>query len=81
MGRRTCSKPLTGRSSPLFVKFMREHPNVWSKVSCPERRVGHRPEGAERPSNMAYRDVIPSRGVSWSVPRPRALGHRLATPT
>jgi 2-pyrone-4,6-dicarboxylate lactonase len=21
----------------LFVKFMREYPNVWSKVSCPER--------------------------------------------
>jgi len=27
----------TARSSRLFEKFMREHSNVWSKVSCPER--------------------------------------------
>jgi 2-pyrone-4,6-dicarboxylate lactonase len=36
MGRPDVSKPLDGPEFELFVKFMRE-PNVWSKVSCPER--------------------------------------------
>jgi 2-pyrone-4,6-dicarboxylate lactonase len=37
MGRPDVSKPVDGPEFELFVKFMREHPNVWSKVSCPER--------------------------------------------
>jgi len=37
MGRPDVSKPVDGPEFALFLKFMREHPNVWSKVSCPER--------------------------------------------
>ena len=36
-GRFMVSKPIDGPEFELFLKFMREHPNVWSKVSCPER--------------------------------------------
>ena len=43
MGRPDVSKPVDGPEFELFVKFMREHPNVWSKVSCPERLSRHRP--------------------------------------
>ena len=37
MGRPDVSKPIDGPEFQLFLKFMREHQNVWSKVSCPER--------------------------------------------
>jgi len=37
MGRPDVTKPLDGPEFSLFVKFMRDHQNVWSKVSCPER--------------------------------------------
>jgi 2-pyrone-4,6-dicarboxylate lactonase len=37
---------------------MREHPNVWSKVSCPERLsvTGPKALGGEQ---AAYQDVVP----------------------
>jgi 2-pyrone-4,6-dicarboxylate lactonase len=58
MGRPDVSKPVDGPEFELFVKFMREHDNVWSKVSCPERlsMSGPRALDSER---HAYRDVIP----------------------
>ena len=37
MGRPDVSLPVDGPQFALFQKFMREHTNVWSKVSCPER--------------------------------------------
>jgi 2-pyrone-4,6-dicarboxylate lactonase len=37
MGRPDVSLPVDGPQFALFEKFMREHTNVWSKVSCPER--------------------------------------------
>ena len=37
MGRPDVTKPVDGPEFELFVKFMRDHGNVWSKVSCPER--------------------------------------------
>src|SRR5438093_860199 len=37
MGRPDVSKPIDGPEFSLFLQFMREHDNVWSKVSCPER--------------------------------------------
>src|SRR5690606_31844749 len=36
MGRPDVRKPIDGPEFSLFLKFMREHSNVWSKVSCPE---------------------------------------------
>ena len=46
MGRPDVGKPVDGPEFALFVKFMREHPNVWSKVSCPERLSVTGPQGA-----------------------------------
>ncbi|MFN9958303.1 MAG: amidohydrolase family protein, partial [bacterium] len=37
MGRPDVRQSVEGPQFGLFLKFMREHPNVWSKVSCPER--------------------------------------------
>jgi 2-pyrone-4,6-dicarboxylate lactonase len=58
MGRPDVTKPVDGPEFELFVQFMREHENVWSKVSCPERLsvVGPRALNGEQ---HAYRDVIP----------------------
>ncbi|MCM5681834.1 amidohydrolase family protein [Schlegelella sp. S2-27] len=58
MGRPEVSKPVDGPEFGLFLQFMREHPNVWSKVSCPERLSisgPHARNGETRP----YRDVVP----------------------
>ena len=58
MGRPDTSKPVDGPEFELFVRFMREHSNVWSKVSCPERLsiTGPNAVGGEQ---QAYRDVVP----------------------
>ncbi len=58
MGRPDVSKPVDGPEFELFVKLMREHPNVWSKVSCPERLSVTGPKALEGEQN-AYLDVQP----------------------
>ena len=58
LGRPDVSKPVDGPEFALFLRLLREHPNVWSKVSCPERlSVGGPPalSGERDP----YRDVVP----------------------
>jgi 2-pyrone-4,6-dicarboxylate lactonase len=37
MGRPDVTEPIDGPEFVLFVKLMAEHPNIWSKVSGPER--------------------------------------------
>ncbi|MEM8937588.1 MAG: amidohydrolase family protein, partial [Pseudomonadota bacterium] len=37
MGRPDVSKPVDGPEFALFLKLLRENPNFWSKVTCPER--------------------------------------------
>ena len=37
MGRPDVTQPIDGPEFGLFVKLMAEHPNIWSKVSGPER--------------------------------------------
>ncbi len=62
MGRPDVSKPLNGPEFELFVKFMREHTNVWSKVSCPERLSVTGPKainGQMSDQQSAYADVVP----------------------
>jgi len=62
MGRPDMSKPVDGPEFELFVKFMREHPNVWSKVSCPERLSVTGPKALNGEPGLehgAYRDVVP----------------------
>lgn len=78
MGRPDVTKPVDGPEFELFVRLMREHPNVWSKVSCPERLSK---AGAPR-----YDDVVPFArrlveafpdrvlwGTDW--PHPNLKGH------
>ena len=58
MGRPDVSLPVDGPQFALFERFMREHPNVWSKVSCPERLSVSGPKALNGERN-AYTDVIP----------------------
>ncbi|MEY3664001.1 MAG: hypothetical protein RLZZ153_183 [Pseudomonadota bacterium] len=51
MGRPDVSKPVDGPEFNLFVKLLQEHPNIWSKVSCPERLSKSGPPH--------YADVVP----------------------
>ncbi len=48
MGRPDVTKPIDGPEFHLFLKFLREHENVWSKVSCPERLSVTGPPALER---------------------------------
>ena len=68
MGRPDVTKPIDGPEFQLFLKFMRENPNVWSKVSCPERLSVSGPPALNGERN-AYRDVVPfARKVVESFP-------------
>ena len=58
MGRPDVSKPVDGPEFELFVKMMREHTNIWSKVSCPERLSVSGPKALNGEQN-AYADVVP----------------------
>jgi len=51
MGRPDVTEPVDGPAFQRFIQLMHDNPNIWSKVSCPERlsRVG--PPG--------YADVVP----------------------
>jgi 2-pyrone-4,6-dicarboxylate lactonase len=64
---------------------MREHPNVWCKVTCPERLSAAGPPALDGERN-AYRDVVPFArrivetfpdrvlwGTDW--PHPNLKGH------
>ncbi|MDG2197289.1 MAG: amidohydrolase family protein [SAR324 cluster bacterium] len=51
MGRPDVGKSVDGPEFGLFLKLLEEHPNFWSKVSCPERLSQQGPP--------CYSDVIP----------------------
>ena len=51
MGRPDVSKSVDGPEFGLFLKLLEEHPNFWSKVSCPER--------LSQLGLPSYSDVIP----------------------
>ena len=58
MGRPDVTQPVDGPEFERFVRLMREHDNIWSKVSCPERLTVSGPpalDGERHP----YRDVLP----------------------
>ena len=80
MGRPDVAKPVDGPEFALFLKFMREHPNVWSKVSCPERLSVTGPTRAERRAQRLSRRRAVRAPRGGDVPRPCAVGHRLAPP-
>jgi 2-pyrone-4,6-dicarboxylate lactonase len=58
MGRPDVTQPVDGPQFALFVKLLREHPNIWSKVSCPERLSVAGPPALDGETH-AYRDVVP----------------------
>jgi len=58
MGRPDVSKPVDGEEFSLFLRFMREHNNIWCKVSCPERLSITGPAALNGEKN-AYKDVVP----------------------
>jgi 2-pyrone-4,6-dicarboxylate lactonase len=58
MGRLNVAQPMDGPEFSLFMKFIREHENVWSKVSCPERLSISGPK-ALLGEQQAYQDVVP----------------------
>ena len=58
MGRPDVKKPVDGPEFQLFVKMLREYPNIWSKVTCPERLSEAGPPALNGEQN-AYRDVVP----------------------
>ena len=78
MGRPDVTQPVDGPEFELFVRLMREHSNVWSKVSCPERLSRAGPPGYEDVVPFARRLVaaFPDRvlwGTDW--PHPNLKGH------
>jgi 2-pyrone-4,6-dicarboxylate lactonase len=58
MGRPDVRKGADGPEFELFVRLMREHEHVWSKISCPERLSVTGPP-ALNGERHAYRDVVP----------------------
>jgi 2-pyrone-4,6-dicarboxylate lactonase len=58
MGTPDVKLPVEGPQFQLFLKFMREHPNVWSKVTCPERLSSSGAPALHGEKN-AYQDVVP----------------------
>ena len=78
MGRPDVSQPADGPDFELFVKLMREHPNFWSKVSCPERLSKSGPPDYEDVVPFARRivETFPDRvlwGTDW--PHPNMKGY------
>ncbi len=78
MGRPDVGKPLDGPEFALFLRLMREHPNLWSKVSCPERLSKSGPPDYLDVVPFARRIVeeFPDRvlwGTDW--PHPNLKGH------
>jgi len=62
MGRPDVRLPVDGPQFERFMRLMREHPNVWSKVSCPERLSVTGPKAIHGMPDLehgAYRDVVP----------------------
>ena len=58
MGRPDVTQPVDGPEFELFVRLMREHGNIWSKVSCPERLSVSGPPALDG-ERYPYRDVVP----------------------
>ncbi|MGA7537954.1 MAG: amidohydrolase family protein [Steroidobacteraceae bacterium] len=78
MGRPDVTKPVDGPEFELFVRLMREHPHIWSKVSCPDRLSVLGPPQYEDVVPFARRlvETFPDRvlwGTDW--PHPNSKSH------
>ena len=73
MGRPDVRRPVDGPEFELFVRLMREKPDVWAKVTCPERLTFAGPPDFPDVVPFARRlvDEFPSRvlwGTDWPHP-------------
>jgi 2-pyrone-4,6-dicarboxylate lactonase len=78
MGRPDVTKPVDGPEFGLFIKMLHEHPNFWSKVSCPERLSLQGPPDYSdvRPFARRVVETFPNRvlwGTDW--PHPNMKSH------
>ncbi len=78
MGRPDVSQPVNGPQFERFITLMRERPNFWSKVSCPERlsRVGPPSYADVVPFARRVVEAFPDRvlwGTDW--PHPNMKSH------
>lgn len=78
MGRPDVAKPVDGPEFERFVRLLGEHPNIWSKVSCPERLSKSGPPDYDDVVPFASRLVreFPDRvlwGTDW--PHPNMKSH------
>ena len=78
MGRPDVTKPVDGAEFGLFLQFMEENENVWSKVTCPERLSVSGPPHYDDVVPFARRVVesFPDRvlwGTDWA--HPNLKGH------
>ena len=78
MGRPDVSQPVDGPQFERFVRLLREHPNIWSKVSCPERLSLSGPPTYDDVAPFARRlvETFPDRvlwGSDW--PHPNLKSH------
>ncbi|MDH5285347.1 MAG: amidohydrolase family protein [Betaproteobacteria bacterium] len=78
MGRPDVGQPVDGPEFGAFLRLLDEHPNIWSKVSCPERLSKSGPPGYDDVVPFARRVVerFPDRvlwGTDW--PHPNMKGH------
>ncbi len=58
MGRPDVTQPVEGPDFARFVRLLDTHPNLWVKVTCPER-LSHAGPPALAGELHAYRDVVP----------------------
>jgi 2-pyrone-4,6-dicarboxylate lactonase len=78
MGRPDVSKPVDGPEFAGFLELLAGHPNIWSKVSCPERLSKSGPPGYDDVVPFARRlvELYPDRvlwGTDW--PHPNMTSH------
>jgi 2-pyrone-4,6-dicarboxylate lactonase len=77
MGRPDVGQPVDGPQFERFVRLLREHPNIWSKVSCPERLSVSGPPTYDDVHPFARRlvETFPDRvlwGTDWPHPNLKA---------
>jgi 2-pyrone-4,6-dicarboxylate lactonase len=58
MGRPDVTQSVDGRAFETFIDFVDGNPNIWTKVSCPERLSETGPPALDG-ERSAYRDVVP----------------------
>jgi 2-pyrone-4,6-dicarboxylate lactonase len=78
MGRPDVKRPVDGPEFAHFVRMLERHPNIWSKVSCPERLSKSGPPDYEDVVPFARKlvEAFPDRvlwGTDW--PHPNMKSH------